>query len=88
MATLQVRSIDDNLYKMLGRRASMDNRSISQEVISILKAYLSTPETSDRNTTDAYLELCGSWQDDREPEAIVGELRQARRNRSSKQELF
>ena len=41
MATLQVRSIDNQLYKALGRRAAQDNRSISQEVDAILQEYLS-----------------------------------------------
>lgn len=32
MANLQVKSIDDDLYESLGRRAAMENRSISQEI--------------------------------------------------------
>jgi len=43
MATLQVKSIDDKSYKLLGIKAKKDNRSISQEVITILKEYLSEP---------------------------------------------
>lgn len=79
MATLQVRSIDDQLYKALGRRASMDNRSISQEVVAILKTYLSLPTTSHTNNTNEFLEMCGSWQDERSEQEISGEIRQDRR---------
>ena len=37
MAMLQVRDIDDRLYDRLKFAAKCDNRSISQQVISILK---------------------------------------------------
>ncbi len=78
MATLQVRTIDDQLYKALGRRAAMDNRSISQEVIAILKAYLSTPTATNAKSTDDFLKMCGCWQDERDAEAIIKEIRNDR----------
>ncbi len=80
MATLQVRSIDDQLYKALGRRAAMNNRSISQEVIAILKAYLSSPDSKHTNRTNDFLEMCGSWHDERAAEVIIKEIRQDRRS--------
>ena len=80
MATLQVRSIDDQLYKSLGRRAAMDNRSISQEVIAILKAYLSSPDSKHKNSTNDFLEMCGSWHDERSADEIIKEIRQDRRS--------
>ena len=79
MATLQVRSIDDQLYEALGRRASMDNRSISQEVTAMLREYLSTPKRRHEKATELFLELCGSWEDKRDLEEIVRDIRQARR---------
>ncbi len=78
MANLQVRSIDDHLYKALGCRAVQDNRSISQEVVAILKAYLSYPSVKHANSTEAFLELCGTWQDDKNEKQIVTELRECR----------
>ncbi|MCK5070917.1 MAG: hypothetical protein KAR01_10255 [Desulfocapsa sp.] len=80
MATLQVRSIDEQLYKALGRRAAMDNRSISQEVIAILKAYLSYPTSRNTNSTNNFLELCNTWQDEKEENQIVEEIRKSRRS--------
>ena len=81
MATLQVRSIDDQLYEALGRRAMMENRSISQEVVSILKEYLSAPRTKQQqHATAAFLELAGSWQDDRSPQEIADDIRANRRS--------
>lgn len=88
MATLQVRSIDDRLYKALGRKAAMDNRSISQEVVSILKAYLSAPKMLHENATHAFLEMCGTWSDERGPEEIVEEIRHSRRTTNRFQEIF
>jgi plasmid stability protein len=78
MATLQVRSLDDQLYEALGRRAAMDNRSISQEVTAMLKEYLSTPVRKNNKATDLFLEMCGCWDDERGPEEITREIRQAR----------
>ncbi len=79
MATLQVRAIDEMLYEALKRRASMENRSISQEVIAILKAHLSSPASKHTNNTNAFLEMCGTWQDDRSEEQIVDDIKKNRR---------
>ena len=79
MATLQVRSIDERLYGALGRRAEMDHRSISQEVVAILNDYLACPaKTPQGAATDAFLELAGSWTDDRDADAVMAEIRKAR----------
>jgi plasmid stability protein len=77
MATLQVRSIDEQLYQALGKRAALDNRSISQEVIAILKEHLSQP-VQHKNATEQFLDLCGSWEDDRDAEEIAQDIRQQR----------
>ena len=78
MANLQVKSIDEQLYKSLGRRAAMENRSISQEVISILKDYLSKPSSKNVKTNDQFMQLFGSWDDERSAEEISNELRSHR----------
>jgi len=88
MATLQVKSLDDNLYKALRLRANMDNRSISQEVITIIKAHLSEPQTSYQKATYAFLEMCGTWSDKRNAEQIAIEIRQARRIKNRFQEIL
>jgi len=80
MATLQVRSIDDQLYEALGRRAAMDNRSISQEVTAMLKNFLSTPKGRHEKATELFLQMCGSWEDEHNPEEIAREIRAARRS--------
>ena len=88
MATLQVRSIDDQLYEALGRRAAMENRSISQEVVAILKDYLSRPVFSHESATAAFLELAGSWQDEREVHQIASDLRKSRRSRRRFKDIY
>lgn len=88
MATLQVRSIDEQLYKALGRRAAMENRSISQEVVSMLKVYLSTPTANYQGLAARFLEMCGSWNDARDADDIIGEIRRARRTSERFQDMF
>jgi len=78
MATLQVRSIDEKLYKALGQLAASENRSISQEVISILKKHLSSPKKPLDNTTDSFLNMCGTWEDNRPADKIIEEIQKTR----------
>ena len=80
MANLQVRDIDDGLYESLRERAKRQRRSISQEVVLILEKYLARPDAFDVNPTDEFLELAGSWSDERESDEIVNDIR---KNRSS-----
>ena len=79
MATLQVKGMDDRLYQALGARAAMENRSISQEVVSIIQKYLSAPVEDPRASARALLKLAGSWQDARSAEEIARDIRQSRR---------
>ena len=88
MATLQVRSIDDKLYKALGQQAAMENRSISQEVIAILKAYLSSPKQEYKNATTNFLNMCGTWNDERNAEEIIQEIRNARNENDRYTDIF
>ncbi len=84
MAVLQVRNMADDLYGALGRRAALDNRSISQEVIEIIKTYLATPR-SRRGGDEEALQMAGSWDDSRAADEIVSQLRQERTTRRSQE---
>lgn len=79
MATLQVKGLDDRLYKALGVRAAMDNRSVSQEVVAMIKQFLSQPARDPREATRALLEMAGSWQDKRTARQIAADIRKSRR---------
>ena len=78
MAILQVRSMDDMLYNALGRLAESENRSISQQVIEIIKAYLATPRQALISRDDAALSLAGAWDDERSEKEIVKDIRKSR----------
>jgi plasmid stability protein len=87
MATLQVRSIDDQLYDALGRKAAKDNRSISQEVVAILKEHLAQP-MQHKSATEKFLELCGSWKDKKTAKEISLEIRKSRKSKTRFQGSF
>ncbi|RKX73899.1 MAG: antitoxin [Spirochaetes bacterium] len=79
MAILQVRDIDDRIYETLKRISQQNKRSISQEVIHIIEMYLSDPQIVKRkNSTEEFLRLAGSWEDDRSAEEIIAEIRKRR----------
>jgi plasmid stability protein len=80
MAVLQVRDIDERLYSSLKTLALKENRSISQEVISILEKYLAHPEMKGINPTQEFLKLSGSWMDSRSAEEIVEDITGNRRS--------
>jgi plasmid stability protein len=80
LANLQVKDIDDRLYNSLKQRAAIEKRSVSQEVILIIEKYLAAPEQFQRSPTKEFLQLTGSWTDDRSAEEIILDIRQSREN--------
>ncbi len=79
MANLQVRDLDDRLYNSLKNLAKRENRSLSQEVISILEKYLSNPAVFNSNSTKEFLSLSGAWDDDRTAGEIIAGIRKNRK---------
>lgn len=59
MAMLQVRDIDDSLYDRLKFAAKCDNRSISQQVVTILQYYFTSIPVKTKNATEEFLKLAG-----------------------------
>lgn len=84
MATLQVKGMDNRLYQALSRRAQLDNRSISQEVIKIIEDHLATPPKTAEQQTNEFLKLSGSWEDSRSAKAIARDMKNSRKNRNPK----
>jgi len=72
--------MDDDLYRALAARAAQDNRSISQEVITLVQDFLARPGRSARNATEEFLSLAGSWGDDRSAKEIARDIRARRRS--------
>ena len=80
MATLQVKGMDDDLYRALAARAAQEQRSISQQVKRIIQDHLAQRRGSAEETTAAFLKLCGTWNDGRSAKEIVDDIRRARRS--------
>jgi plasmid stability protein len=80
MANLQVKGMDDGLYKALAARAAGENRSISQQVVTIIRDFLARPGRPSRQSTAEFLALCGNWADDRPASEMAAEIRRARRS--------
>jgi len=87
MANLQVKSIDDELYEALGRLAAQENRSISQEVVYLLKKHLSQPQKAASSGADAFLDMIGSWQGDESAEEMIADIRKGRETSSGHREV-
>jgi len=82
MANLQIKGMDDALYTTLKDLAASENRSISQQVVYLLKLYLGRKHQFQKIKTPAQvlLELAGSWEDARSSEKIIKDLKNNRKN--------
>ncbi len=89
MANLQIKSMDENLYKMLREKAKSDCRSIPQEVVSIIKSHLSKPSQSKFiSATDTFLGLCENWYEEKDADSIIKDIKISKINFSRfKQEV-
>jgi hypothetical protein len=85
MAILQVKGMDDRLYEALAARAAGENRSISQQVVTIIRDFLARPGRPARKSTEEFISLCGTWADDRPARVIAAEIRRARRSARSRE---
>jgi len=81
MANLQIKGIDDDVYAHLKALAASELRSVSQQVLYLVRAYLARTNQMDQVKTPAevLLELSGSWDDSREAHQIIADLKKARR---------
>lgn len=82
MANLQIKGMDDRLYEEVKALAASANRSVSQQVIFLLKAFLSrrTSFEKAKSSAQVLLDLSGSWEDDRTASEIAHDLRSARKS--------
>jgi plasmid stability protein len=81
MANLQIKGIDDDMYVHLKALAASEHRSVSQQVLSLVRAYLAEAKYQHRSKTAgaALLELSGSWEDARDAQEIVQSLKSQRK---------
>ena len=82
MANLQIKGIDDDIYAHLKALAASEHRSVSQQVLFLVRAYLARTNHMGQIKTPAevLLELFGSWDDPREAHQIIEDLRSARKS--------
>lgn len=82
MANLQIKGIDDELYNEIKKLAASEKRSVSQQVLFLVKRYLANKPRFDaaKTPSEVFLELHGSWQDEREADQIIDQIKMARKN--------
>jgi len=90
MANLQIKGIDDELYLKLKQLSADENRSVSQQVLFLIRRSLTQKRRGKQNNTAAQtlLSLAGSWEDPRPAEEIVGDIKIMRRSSSKLSEGF
>ena len=82
MANLQIKNIQDDLYEEIKKLASAENRSVSQQVLFLVREYLAKRKhlTAAKSPAQVLLELSGSWEDNKNAEQIVKEIKSARKS--------
>ena len=90
MANLQIKGMDDALYTQVQELATSENRSISQQVLFLLKTYIANRKQFEQTKSPAQsmLALAGSWDDTRKAEEIVSQIKKARKNSTKLAEGF
>ena len=87
MANLQVKGIDDDLYRALKARAKLDNRSLSQEVVRLIEEFLARGGGERRRPAAVLLDIAGKWVDHRSAQEIATEVRKSRKLRARSKKL-
>ncbi|RLB30213.1 MAG: hypothetical protein DRG87_05645 [Deltaproteobacteria bacterium] len=82
MANLQIKGIQDALYAEIKDMASAENRSVSQQILFLVKEYLARRKGVQalKTPSQVLLELSGSWEDEKGIEQIIDEIKVARKN--------
>jgi hypothetical protein len=82
MSNLQIKGIDERLYQELKKQAADENRSVSQQVLFLIRNHLAQKRKAHGSETAAQtlLTLAGSWDDSRSAEEIVDDIKRSRRS--------
>jgi plasmid stability protein len=90
MANLQIKNIDDDFYKKIKALADAENRSVSQQVIYLVKDYLLKRQTISKIKTPAQmlLDISGSWDEDGEADEIIARIKSHRTNSKKLEQGF
>jgi hypothetical protein len=90
MANLQIKGIKEELYAEIKKLASAENRSVSQQILFLVREYLGRKNhlSTLKLPAQVLLELSGSWQDDKGAEQIISEVKGTRINSKKLAEGF
>ncbi len=82
MANLQIKGIDGNLYAEIKDLAAAENRSVSQQMLFLVREYLTKRKRLSHTKTPAQvlLDLSGSWEDKRSADDVISDVKAARNN--------
>jgi hypothetical protein len=85
MPNLQIKGMDEELYEGIKRVAAQENRSLSQQVVHLIKEHLRKRQGARRSSAESLLALAGSWEDERSPEEVAREIRSSRKGPRGKE---
>ena len=90
MANLQIKGIDDELYNEIKKLAATEKQSVSQQILFLVKNYLAKKPRCDaaKTPSEVLLELYGSWQDEREADQIIDQIKKDRKNMKRSEAAF
>ena len=82
MANLQIKGIEGSIYKEIKDMAAAEHRSVSQQILFIVKNYLARKKHANelRSPAQVLLELSGSWDDRRSTDKILSDIKSSRKN--------
>ena len=82
MANLQIKGIADDLYKKIKELAASENRAVSQQILFLIKEYISRRGAiqSLKPPAQVLLELSGSWEDKKSADKIISQIKRSRKN--------
>ena len=82
MANLQIKGIEGSVYKEIKDMAAAEHRSVSQQILFLVKYYLARKKHANelRSPAQVLLELSGSWDDRRSADKILSDIKSSRKN--------
>jgi hypothetical protein len=90
MANLQIKGIREELYAEIKHLTVAEHRSVAQQILFLEKDYLAKKDHLLKAKTPAQvlLELAGSWEDTKDADRIIAEIKDDRRNSTKLQAGF
>ena len=82
MANLQIKGIEGSVYKEIKDMAAAEHRSVSQQIIFLVKKYLARKKHANqlKSPAQVLLELSGPWDDRRSADKIISDIKSSRKN--------